>query len=86
MVNYNNNSFSGIIDGAAIGSSDVVSAETLVVQTGSNKFQLGQFAYLSTRWSTFSILAFGNAMTQEQMNKFKGLVETLMVKLHANIQ
>lgn len=85
-VNYNNNSFNGIIDGAAIGSSDVVSAETLVVQTDSNKFTLGRFAHSSTRWFTFSILTFGNAMTQEQMNKFKGLVETLMVKLHANIQ
>ena len=85
-VNYNNNSFDGIIDGATIGSSDVVSAETLVVQTGSNKFKLGQFSYSSTRWFTFSLFAFGNAMTQEQMNKFKGLVDTLMVKLHANIQ
>lgn len=86
MVNYSNNSWGGIIDGSTIGSSEAVGVENLKVQNGSNKFYLGSYAYDSTRWFNCSILAFGNAMTQEQMNKFKGLIDTLMIKLHAKIQ
>lgn len=86
IVNYNDTKFNGIINGTSIGETEVLSPNTLIIQDNSSLIELGTYAYGEQRWFNASIIAIGNAMTEHQISKFAELVETLMVKLHANIK